>query len=131
MELAGPWLDELVAEHGLGYERLVLGGFSQGAVMTYALGLGRGRPRPAALLALSGFIPRVEGWELELDPPLPPVAIGHGIYDDVIAVTFGREARDLLVGAGAEVLYREYPLAHGIDPRVVPELQAFVADALP
>ncbi|HEY0344189.1 MAG TPA: phospholipase, partial [Solirubrobacteraceae bacterium] len=43
---------------GLPYERIVIGGFSQGCVMSYALSLGRGRPRPAALLALSGFIPR-------------------------------------------------------------------------
>ena len=38
-------------------ERTVLGGFSQGAVMTCALGLGAGRPRPAALIALSGSCP--------------------------------------------------------------------------
>ena len=43
--------------------------------MTYALGLGKGRPRPAALLALSGFIPTVEGWEPDLEPPFPPIAI--------------------------------------------------------
>jgi phospholipase/carboxylesterase len=96
-------------------DHVVLGGFSQGAVMTYALGLGRGRPRPAAITAFSGFIPEVESWEADLESPLPPIAIGHGIYDDVIPVTFGREARDLL---GPEnVLYREYPLGHAIDPR--------------
>ena len=48
-------------------ERTVLGGFSQGAVMTYALGLGAGRPRPAGLIALSGFMPSVPGFELDLD----------------------------------------------------------------
>ena len=42
----------------------MLGGFSQGAVMTYALGLGSRRPRPAALVALSGFMPTVPGFEL-------------------------------------------------------------------
>ena len=74
-------------------ERIVLGGFSQGAVMSYALGLGQGRPRPAALLALSGFIPTVEGWEPDLEPPFPPIAIAHGTYDPVIPVEFGRAAR--------------------------------------
>jgi phospholipase/carboxylesterase len=61
------WLDGMWEEAGLGPERTVLGGFSQGAVMTYALGLGRGRPRPAALVALSGFVPTVEGFELDLE----------------------------------------------------------------
>ena len=59
-------------------DRIVLGGFSQGAVMSYALGLGKGRPRTRALLALSGFIPTVEGWEADLEPPFPPIAIAHG-----------------------------------------------------
>ena len=37
----------------------MFGGFSQGAVMSYALGLAAGRPRPAGILAMSGFIPTV------------------------------------------------------------------------
>ncbi len=46
-EAVGAWLDGVAEETGIGPERTVLGGFSQGAVMTYALGLGSGRPRPA------------------------------------------------------------------------------------
>src|SRR6267142_2642949 len=45
--LLSAWLDGL----GVKPERLVLGGFSQGAVMSYALGLGLGRPRPAGIMA--------------------------------------------------------------------------------
>jgi phospholipase/carboxylesterase len=112
------WID------GLGFppERTILGGFSQGAVMAYALGLGTGRPRPAALIALSGFIPSVPGFELDLTPPLPPVAIGHGTYDDVIGVEWGRAARELLANAGADVLYRESPMGHSIDPAFLAEI---------
>jgi phospholipase/carboxylesterase len=122
-ELASEWLD------GLGFppERTVLGGFSQGAVMTYALGLGRGRPKPARLAAFSGFIPTVEGWEPDLEPPLPPVAIGHGAYDNVIPVEFARDARRRLEEAGADVLYRESPLPHAIDPRFLAEVRDWLA----
>ena len=119
--LLSDWLDALP------YERVVLGGFSQGAVMSYALGLGRGRPRPAALLALSGFIPEVEGWEPDLEPPFPPIAIVHGTYDPVIPVQFAHAARALLEEAGAEPLYRELPIEHWIDPAVLPELRTLVA----
>jgi phospholipase/carboxylesterase len=118
-------LSEFVDE--LPYERVVLGGFSQGCVMSYALALGRGRPRPDALLAMSGFIPRVDGFELDLDSPFPRIAIVHGTYDPVIPVQFGREARDLLAGAGADVAYRESPIEHGIDPQVVPLLREVVS----
>jgi phospholipase/carboxylesterase len=123
---AGKWLDSFVTERALTHDRLVLGGFSQGAVMTYALGLGAGRPRPAALIALSGFVPTVPGFELDLSPPLPPVAMGHGTLDSVIAVEFGRAARDLLREAGADVTYRESPVPHTIDPELARELPSWI-----
>jgi phospholipase/carboxylesterase len=99
-------------------------------VMSYALALGRGRPRPAGIIALSGFIPTVEGFELDLAPPLPRVAIGHGTYDEVIRVEFGRHAKQRLEEAGADVIYRESPIGHGIDPSFVLELRAWVTDAV-
>ena len=121
------WLDGL----GLAPERTVLGGFSQGAVMTYALGFGEGRPRPAAMVALSGFMPTVPGFELSLEPPVPPAAIGHGTHDPVISVEFSRRARELLEAEGGEVLYREYPLPHAVDPGFLAELGPWVSSKLP
>lgn len=128
---AASWLDEVATDAGIPAERTVLGGFSQGAVMTYALGLGAGRPRPAGLVALSGFMPSVPGFELDLASPLPRVAIGHGALDPVIGVEWGRDARARLEAAGAEVTYRESPhMGHSIDPLVFRELPAWVADTV-
>lgn len=124
------WLDSVAEEKGIAAERTVLGGFSQGAAMTYALGLGRGRPRPAALVALSGFMPTVPGFELDLERPLPAVAIGHGTFDPVISVDWSRRARQALEAAGAEVLYREYPLPHAVEPGFLAELAPWLASAL-
>jgi phospholipase/carboxylesterase len=129
-ERVGAWLDALANETGIPPERTVLGGFSQGAVMAYTLGLGRGRPPYAALVALSGFIPVVEGWEADLDRELPPVAIGHGTYDPIIDVRFGRAARDTVEAAGAQVIFRESPMPHAIDPGFAAELEPWIADAL-
>ena len=108
----------------------MLGGFSQGAVMSYALSLGVGRPRPASVLALSGFVPTVEGFELDVEPPLPRFAIGHGTFDPVIGVEWGRRAKELLEEAGADVLYREYPLPHAIDPRFLLEARDYLIDRI-
>jgi phospholipase/carboxylesterase len=123
--LVGSWLDDLLAEHGIPIERTILGGFSQGAVMAHSLGEGAARPRPAGVIGLSGFIPQVEGFELG-DVTGLPVAIGHGTYDPVISVDFGREARDRLTEAGAEVTYRESPMPHTIDPAFLAELRGWV-----
>jgi phospholipase/carboxylesterase len=119
------WFDALPFAAG----DVVLGGFSQGAVMSYALGLGKGRPRTRALIAISGFIPTVENWEPDLEPPFPPIAIAHGTYDPVIPVEFGRQARDRLEAAGADVWYRESPIEHSIDPQVLLALRPLVAAA--
>jgi phospholipase/carboxylesterase len=127
------WLGGFLEEQGVPYERLTLGGFSQGGVMSYALGLGRGRPRPAALTVFSSFLPRVEGFELDLStpPPLPEFAIGHGTLDPVIGVEWGREAREMLEGAGAEVLYRETPMYHQLDPALVGEVSRWLERVIP
>jgi phospholipase/carboxylesterase len=95
------------------------------------LGLGRGRPRPAALTVFSSFIPSVEGFDLDLTPPLPPVAIGHGTLDPVIGVEWGRLAREVLEAAGAEVLYRETPMDHQLDPEFVLEVSAWIGRIIP
>jgi phospholipase/carboxylesterase len=122
-EAASAWLDALPYPP----ERTILGGFSQGAVMSYALGLVRGRPRPRAIVAISGFLPTVEAYPLELAPPLPPVAIAHGTYDPVIGVEWGRGARERLEQAGADVLYRESPVDHTIDPRFLVEAREWLS----
>ena len=126
-ERASAWLDAL----GFAPERTILGGFSQGAVMSYSLGLMAGRPRPAAIVALSGFVPTVPDHPFDLSPPLPPVAIGHGVHDPVIGVEWGRQARALLEEAGADVLYRESPMQHSIDPGFVAAVRTWLAGRVP
>jgi phospholipase/carboxylesterase len=104
----GAFHDELWSRTGIGPDRTVLGGFSMGTVMSYALGLGGDRPSPAGILALSGFVPTVEGWQPSLaDRRELAVLIAHGRNDAVIPVTFARNARDLLNQAGLSVDYRE------------------------
>jgi phospholipase/carboxylesterase len=125
------WLDATAAAHELAADRIVLAGFSQGAVMSYALGLAAERPRPAGIIALSGFVPDVPGFELGLEERAGlPVAIGHGTHDPVIGVEFGRRARALLEAAGADVLYRESVMAHSIDPEYLSELRGWLENVL-
>jgi phospholipase/carboxylesterase len=117
------WLDAVLADEGVAADRAVIGGFSQGAVMSYALGLGAGRPSPAGILALSGFMPTVEGFDLDLASRSGlPVAVGHGEYDPIIGVEWGRDARERLTEAEADLTYREYPLPHAVDPGFLGDL---------
>ena len=112
---------------------LILGGFSQGTAMTWALSLGRGAAkRPQAVIALSGFMPNVDGLDLdvsELDGW--PAMIAHGALDNVIPVDWSRAARELMVASDADVAYHESPLlGHSIDPQIIPLLRGVVAHAV-
>jgi phospholipase/carboxylesterase len=125
------FLDELLEARGIGWERTVLGGFSMGAVMSYAVGLGPGRPSPAGIIALSGFVPTVEGWHAELEQRSAlGVLIRHGRSDPVIEVAFARRARELLAAGGLEVDYAEFDGGHWLPAEVSGELREFVTRAL-
>ena len=87
--------DELWERTGVGPERTVLGGFSMGSVMSYSLGLSGERPAPAGILAFSGFVPVVEGWQASLAD---------------------RQARELIEAGGLPVSYHESDAGHHIDP---------------
>jgi phospholipase/carboxylesterase len=129
-ERLGGWLDSVVAETGIEPGRLVLGGFSQGGVMSYAAGLGTGRPVPAAIFALSSFVPTVEGWEPDFAGRSElPVYHSHGSGDPIIPVEFGRQAAEMLEGK-VDLTYREHPGGHNIDPRSFDELREFVGRAI-
>jgi phospholipase/carboxylesterase len=130
LALASSWLDALPDRTGVPIERTVLGGFSQGCVMSYALGLAAGRPPPAGIIALSGFVPTVPVFAVDLDRPGLRVAIGHGTLDPVIDVQWGRRARDDLAAAGLDVDYRESPVPHTIDPAFLRELPGWVAETI-
>ena len=123
--------DEVWAETGLAPEQTVFGGFSMGSVMSYALGLGGDRPAPAGILALSGFVPVVEGWEPAVTERKGlRVFIAHGRNDPIMEVGFARRARELLEAGGLDVEYHESDAAHEIDPVHVPAAIAWLGATL-
>jgi phospholipase/carboxylesterase len=95
-------------------ERLYLMGFSQGGIIGSALALlmpGRFR----GLIMHSSYVPTTA--DLPFEPENVrgvPFFIAHGKYDAVIPPQMGEAGADYLRKAGAEVTYREYPIAHQI-----------------
>ncbi|MCP9487541.1 MAG: hypothetical protein MSC30_16975 [Gaiellaceae bacterium MAG52_C11] len=101
--------------------------------MSWALGLGRDtEKRPAAIVALSGFLPQVDGLKLDVRrasrlsdrnrPRRPRPRDRRSLQPRGAGVDGGCRRR---------LLYREYPLPHTIDPGFLPELRDFVARAIP
>ena len=123
--------DELWERTGLTPAQTVLGGFSMGSVMSYSLGLAAERPAPAGILAFSGFVPVVEGWQPSLaDRTGTRVFIAHGRRDPIMQVEFARQARELIEAGGLRVDYHESDAGHHIDPQHVPAAVEWVGQTL-
>ncbi len=109
--------DGLWERTGIGPERTVLGGFSMGTVMSYTMALDPERPAVAGILAFSGFVPVVEGWQPHFDDRGATRAfIAHGRRDPIMEIEFARRARELLEQGGLGVEYHESDIGHQIDP---------------
>jgi len=123
--------DGLWEEGGVGPERTVLGGFSMGSVMSYAMGLGAERPAVAGILAFSGFVPTVAGWEPALaDRTATRAFVAHGRNDPIMEIGFARRARELLEAGGLAVDYHESEIGHQIDPAHLAAASAWLGETL-
>jgi phospholipase/carboxylesterase len=124
------FIDGLPAAYSLDPARLYLMGFSQGAVMSAAMALLKPGAVRAALLH-SGYVPANSGLELSREAARGrPFYLAHGKYDEVIPVTFGRDSHEYLEAAGAEVVYREYPIGHTISEESLYDLAEWLSARL-
>ena len=121
--------DQTQERLGLTPAQTVLGGFSMGSVMSYALALGPDRPAPAGILAFSGFVPVVEGWKPDLPRPTRTF-IAHGRRDPIMEIGFAQRARDLLRGSGMDVDYHESDHGLWIEPADVAAETDWLAETL-
>jgi phospholipase/carboxylesterase len=123
------FLDAELARHQLPPDRLVLVGFSQGAMM--ALHVGLRRPvAPAAILGFSGMLVQPEALKDEAKSK-PPILLVHGERDDVIPVDALFAAMDGLSAAEIPVEWHLSPgLGHGIDGEGLRQGGLFLANAI-
>lgn len=130
LEALDDLLDTACAEGGFDRREAIVGGFSQGAALVLALGLRRSpRPRPAGVLAMSGFLPGPPGVDYDL-ASAPPVLLQHGRADPLISVDFGRRAARTLEDAGAPLVYREYPTGHQVVVESMADASAWLTRVL-
>lgn len=112
--LLDAFIDEALAETGLGVDRLALIGFSQGTMMALDRALRRA-DSAAAIVGFSGMVadpaPR-----LTAEAHRPPILLVHGTADQVVPYPRLAEAESVLLDAGFPVETMVRPgLGHGID----------------
>jgi phospholipase/carboxylesterase len=121
-------LEAMERELAAPFERVVLGGFSQGAMLACDVGL-RAERSPAGLVLLSGAPVSVPDWKA-LAPRRAglPVLMSHGRADPILPFAGGVFLRDLLLEAALRVDWIEWNGGHGIPDSVVTRLGPFMAE---
>ena len=123
-ELVLEFLDGAVERFPTPRGKVVLAGFSQGALMSLDVGFRTKQPI-AGIVAMSGAL-----HEADLPPLIEHkdrrVLIVHGTADDVIPVLAARRARRVLEDHGIEPEYHEFPMGHFVTPESMAAVAEFV-----
>jgi phospholipase/carboxylesterase len=110
--------------------KLVLGGFSQGAMLSLDVTLRTAR-RLAALVLMSGTHLAATEWK-DLFPRRRglPVLMSHGQDDPLLPFSIAEGLRDVLVASGIPVEWVPFRGGHGIAPTVLARASAFLTRVL-
>lgn len=106
-------LIEHETQRGTPIEKIVLAGFSQGAVIALTTGLQYPK-KLAGIIALSGYLPFEESIIKKFNGHIIPVFIGHGIQDEVVPFFLGQKIRDTLTTHQYPVTWHDYPMSHSV-----------------
>ncbi|MDP2405160.1 MAG: alpha/beta fold hydrolase [Hydrogenophaga sp.] len=117
---------------GMPSERIVLMGFSQGAVLALHTGL-RAPQRLAAIVALSGYLPlgaRTLQTESNAANQRLPIFLAHGEQDEVVVIDRARAARTVLQVMGHLVEWHNYPMGHEVSDTELTDVSAWLTGVL-
>ncbi|NVZ20577.1 alpha/beta hydrolase [Pseudomonas costantinii] len=126
------FVTQATAKYHTRSDRVFLVGFSQGAIMSYEVGL----RKPAlvrGIAALSGSVLPVLKAELKPDESLDKLAIfiGHGTLDQALPYVSATRANEVLVGLGLKPEFHGYPgMPHTVSEAEVQDLKAWLEKSL-
>ncbi|MBP3040082.1 esterase [Bacillaceae bacterium Marseille-Q3522] len=108
------FIDYATEQYPLDTNRLYLLGFSQGAILSMALGLILGK-RIKGIIALSGYIPQFVKEEYVIKPADQlSLFISHGEMDNILPYEWGVENSEFFQGLGAQVTFITYQEGHTV-----------------
>lgn len=112
------FIDELIATYPIDDKAIILTGFSQGAILSYAVALSHPE-KIKKVVALSGYIsePIFEENFKTKDFSNLKIFASHGTVDQVIPVDWARKTKPFLEDLKVNFTYKEYPIGHGVSPQ--------------
>lgn len=115
VDAVGEYVDAKMERAGIGPDKTVIGGFSQGGFLALALALRAGGHEFGGVWAMCCAMPEVDGLDLALGDGSGagrPSLIQVGERDQIITPDRGRAAADQLASAGWNVSSHGYDMAH-------------------
>jgi phospholipase/carboxylesterase len=121
-------IHEAQVQSGVSLSRFILGGFSQGAMLTTDVAL-RLDEAPLGLAALSGTLLLEDQWKARAERRTGmPVFQSHGRQDPILPFWAAEKLKDLLVAAGLPHTWAPFDGEHGIPMGVLRALARFLAE---
>ncbi|MGL5335573.1 MAG: alpha/beta hydrolase [Enterovibrio sp.] len=115
-------INEQIAS-GISSERIVLGGFSQGGLMSLFTGM-RCEHTLAGIMALSCYLPGGDALPAQLHAANrhTPILQNHGLHDDVVPLSAALLVKEALTAAGYALQWQTYPMAHSVLPNQLQDI---------
>lgn len=131
VDMLATLVEEVTTHYQTETGQIILGGFSQGGMMTYRYGL----PNPdmfRGLAVLSGVAPEADTMSARLpDERSQPIFVAHGTGDMMVSVQMARDTREFLEAEGYTPEYHEYQMAHEISQQTLTDLTKWIKSTLP
>lgn len=122
---------EAVEEYNLDPKQLYVVGFNQGAAVAQSLAMIMGNTLRGTA-ALSGYLPEFVALEYSKKTMNESkIFISHGEYDYDFPFAWAEHAAQFFNEYGTKVLFKSYPVGHGVNEQNVQDLIAFLAEDLP
>jgi phospholipase/carboxylesterase len=122
------FLDAVVKRYPTPEGKLIISGFSQGALVALDVGF-RTKQQVAAIVAMSGAIYEDELPDLDSNRD-KRVLLVHGTNDEVIPVNAARRTRRVLEDHGIEPEYHEFPMGHQLTEESIAVVAEFISRSL-
>jgi len=116
---------------GVGSDKIIIAGFSQGGSMALHAGLRYSTPL-AGVLCMSGYLSMRQSLADQMSPSQKhtPVMMMHGLNDTVVDVSLGKHSCKYLQKEGLNLSWIEYPMEHTVCQSQLEDIRQFISNCL-
>ena len=118
-------------DSGIKAEKIVLAGFSQGGVVSLFTGL-RYPNKLAGILALSCYLPNADKLPTQLATAnqTTPILQQHGVLDEVVPISAGKTAQQLLLEHNYQTQWQAYKMPHTVIAEQLADISTWLKKVL-